>query len=96
MVGGGGQIGGHQEEEQQLPGDPQDRDDEDECDQDLYDDEWDEDTKDDEGECHNTAIGKVREQSQSIVRGEHPIAFMLPTVSLSDVGSETEVTFLTF
>jgi len=32
----------------------------------------------------------VREQSQSIVRGEHPIAFMLPTVSLSDVGSETE------
>ena len=35
--------------------------------------------------------GKVREQSQSIVRGEHPIAFMLPTVSLSDVGSETEV-----
>ena len=34
---------------------------------------------------------EVREQSQSIVRGEHPIAFMLPTVSLSDVGSETEV-----
>ena len=34
---------------------------------------------------------QVREQSQSIVRGEHPIAFMLPTVSLSDVGSETEV-----
>ena len=37
---------------------------------------------------------KVREQSQSIVRGEHPIAFMLPTVSLSDVGSETEVNSL--
>ena len=38
-----------------------------------------------------TVNGEVREQSQSIVRGEHPIAFMLPTVSLSDVGSETEV-----
>merc|ERR1719239_2111941 len=36
----------------------------------------------------NNSLG--REQSQSIVRGEHPIAFMLPTVSLSDVGSETE------
>lgn len=32
----------------------------------------------------------VREQSQSIVRGDHPIAFMLPTVSLSEAGSETE------
>ena len=43
--------------------------------------------------CHYLQVirSKVREQSQSIVRGEHPIAFMLPTVSLSDVGSETEV-----
>jgi len=32
----------------------------------------------------------VREQSVSIVRGEHPIAFMLPTVSLSEAGSETD------
>ena len=56
MVGGGGHTGWHQEEEQQLPGDRQDRDDEDECD--LYDDESDEDTKDDEGEseCHNRAM----------------------------------------
>jgi len=30
----------------------------------------------------------VIEQSQSVVRGDHPIAFMLPTVSLSEVGSE--------
>jgi len=34
----------------------------------------------------------VREQSISIVRGEHPIAFMLPTVSLSEAGSETDPT----
>lgn len=34
----------------------------------------------------------VREQSMSIVRGEHPIAFMLPTVSLSEAGSETDPT----
>jgi len=34
----------------------------------------------------------VPEQSQSIVRGDHPIAFMLPTVSLSEVGSETDQT----
>ena len=44
---------------------------------------------DDGGDHHHHH--QVREQSQSIVRGEHPIAFMLPTVSLSDVGSETEV-----
>jgi len=34
----------------------------------------------------------VRAQSQSIVRGEHPIAFVLPTVSLSEAGSETDQT----
>ena len=46
---------------------------------------------DDGGDHHHHHHLQVREQSQSIVRGEHPIAFMLPTVSLSDVGSETEV-----
>ena len=45
----------------------------------------------DGGNHHHHHHLQVREQSQSIVRGEHPIAFMLPTVSLSDVGSETEV-----
>ena len=33
----------------------------------------------------------VRAQSQSMVRGEHPfMAFMLPSVSLSEAGSETD------
>ena len=32
----------------------------------------------------------VRAQSQSVVRGEHPMAFMLPSVSLSEAGSETD------
>ena len=34
---------------------------------------------------------QVRAQSQSMVRGEHPfMAFMLPSVSLSEAGSETD------
>ena len=34
---------------------------------------------------------QVRPQSQSMVRGEHPfMAFMLPSVSLSEAGSETD------
>ena len=32
----------------------------------------------------------LRSQSQSVVRGEHPMAFMLPSVSLSEAGSESE------
>ena len=32
----------------------------------------------------------VRAQSHSVVRGEHPMAFMLPSVSLSEAGSETD------
>jgi len=32
----------------------------------------------------------VRSQSHSMVRGEHPMAFMLPSVSLSEAGSETD------
>lgn len=34
----------------------------------------------------------VRAQSQSVIRGEHPLTFVLPTVSLSEAGSETEQT----
>ena len=32
----------------------------------------------------------LRSQSHSMVRGEHPMAFMLPSVSLSEAGSETD------
>ena len=36
-------------------------------------------------------MSQVRAQSQSMVRGEHPfMAFMLPSVSLSEAGSETD------
>ena len=37
----------------------------------------------------------VRAQSQSVVRGEHPMAFMLPSVSLSEVSSEGNVVIMT-
>ncbi|XP_059097877.1 synaptotagmin-5-like isoform X2 [Tigriopus californicus] len=32
--------------------------------------------------------GLIKEQSHSVLRGEHPIAFVLPSVSLSEPGSE--------
>merc|ERR1719270_2039346 len=34
--------------------------------------------------------GIIKEQSQSVLRGEHPIAFVLPTVSLSQTETESE------
>ena len=37
----------------------------------------------------------IRSQSESVVRGEHPMAFMLPSVSLSEVSSEGNVVIMT-
>lgn len=36
----------------------------------------------------SSSFDLIKEQSESVVRGDHPIAFVLPTVSLSETGSE--------
>jgi len=39
---------------------------------------------------HHSSGVLIKEQSQSVLRGEHPIAFVLPTVSLSQTETESE------
>ena len=51
--------------------------------------------KEERGSRRRSHNSMVRAQSQSVVRGEHPMAFMLPSVSLSEVSSEGNVVIMT-